>query len=240
MPAPSSMHIVQCHQVSKRYGRRWVLQDISFSVQEGETFGIVGLNGAGKSTLLRLLLGFAAPSAGSVLLQGIPPSDARARRGVGYLPEVLQLPSHLTPWEIVSGLQQISGNHASPEAYLRMVLLPEEQWHRPTRILSKGQRQRVGLAQALATGMRLLVLDEPATGLDARGREDFLRIAEQVRERGVTLIFTSHLLDDVERVCERLLVLHEGRMLFFGDLSSFVSRYEAPNLRDAFFAAVSA
>jgi ABC-2 type transport system ATP-binding protein len=224
-------------EVGKRYRSGPGLVDATVSVGWGASFGLVGLNGAGKSTLLRLLLGFARPTTGRVILQGFHPSDPSARKGIGYLPETLVLPRNLTPLEVLATIQRISGGSndtRTPKDWLRWAGLPENRWNVSCKSLSKGQAQRVGLAQAFATASTAVILDEPSTALDAVGRSDFLQMVKDWKTPDKTLILTSHILSDVEALCDYICVLHEGRIHFTGGTSEFIHQWKASTLQDAF------
>jgi ABC-2 type transport system ATP-binding protein len=228
---------VDFQQVGKRYRSGGGLTSATVRITPGDSFGLVGLNGAGKSTLLRILLGFARPSSGRAILQGLPPAHPSARKGIGYLSETLVLPRNLTPVEFVRTIQSIatpSNGTRGPREWLQWAGLPEHRWRVPCSSLSKGQAQRVGLAQAFATADAALVLDEPSTGLDAVGRADFLQMVRDWKTPHKTLLLTSHILSDVEALCDRVCVLHDGRIHFTGDTADFLRQFAASSLQDAF------
>lgn len=227
----------ELRSVSKRYGTGFGLSDATLTISFGDDLGLIGLNGAGKSTFLKLLLGFARPTAGQITLQNLSPGDAYARKGIGYLSETLILPRNLTPIEIIETVQRIAPNgnrFRSPSEWLEWAGLSENRWRVPCSALSKGQAQRVGLAQAFATADSALILDEPSTGLDPVGRADLLRMIRSWKTPEKTLILTSHILSDVEALCSLLCVLHEGRIQFYGETSEFIRKQGAQSLREAF------
>lgn len=193
------------------------VSDLSLDVQPGEAFGFVGPNGAGKSTTIRMIMGVMAPSTGSVSLYGVPAENPHSRIGVGYVPENPSLYDFLTPMEI---LQMSIGMHRVAIDDVRACCL---EWlekfdlaavaNKTLRTFSKGMCQRVALAQAMCINPRLLVLDEPLSGLDPVGRRDVVEMLYQYKQAGGTIFFSSHVLHDVERLADHFGLLHQGRLL---------------------------
>jgi ABC-2 type transport system ATP-binding protein len=224
----------------KRYGARAALAGVSLRLAAGEALGLLGPNGAGKTTALRLLLGFARASAGGVSLFGRDPREPAARRGVGYLPERLVLPDRATVrgfLRLQAGLAGIdaAARNAEVDAVLAMVGLAERARER-IGDLSKGLRQRLGFANALLGRPQLLILDEPTSGLDPLGVRDARTWILAARERGAALLVSSHGLSEVERTCDRIAILDEGRLVASGALAELVGPGES--LEDAFVRAV--
>jgi len=224
----------------KRYGARAALAGVSLRLAAGEALGLLGPNGAGKTTALRLLLGFARASAGGVSLFGRDPREPAARRGVGYLPERLVLPDRATVrgfLRLQAGLAGIdaAARNAEVDAVLAMVGLAERARERIGG-LSKGLRQRLGFANALLGRPQLLILDEPTSGLDPLGVRDARTWILAARERGAALLVSSHGLSEVERTCDRIAILDEGRLVASGALAELVGPGES--LEDAFVRAV--
>ena len=224
----------------KRYGARAALAGVSLRLAAGEALGLLGPNGAGKTTALRLLLGFARASAGGVSLFGRDPREPAARRGVGYLPERLVLPDRATVrgfLRLQAGLAGIdaAARNAEVDAVLAMVGLAERARER-IGDLSKGLRQRLGFANALLGRPQLLILDEPTSGLDPLGVRDARTWILAARERGAALLVSSHGLSEVERTCDRIAILDEGRLVASGALAELVGPGES--LEDAFVRAM--
>jgi len=222
--------------VTKRYGPRTALSGVSLAVPEGASVGLLGPNGAGKTTALRLLLGFTRPSGGGVLLHGHDPMDPAAREGVGYLPERLVLPGRMS----VRGFLRLHGSLAGlvgarrneeVDEVMELTGIADRARDRLSG-LSKGLLQRVGFAQAFLGKPRLLLLDEPTSGLDPIGVRDARDWIASARERGATVLVSSHILSEVERTCDQIAILHEGRVVASGRLDQVVSADE--NLEDAF------
>jgi ABC-2 type transport system ATP-binding protein len=224
----------------KRYGSRAALAGVSLRLAAGEALGLLGPNGAGKTTALRLLLGFARASAGGVSLFGRDPRDPQARRGVGYLPERLVLPDRATVrgfLRLQAGLAGIDADarDAEVDAALATVGLADRARDRIGG-LSKGLRQRLGFANALLGKPALLVLDEPTSGLDPLGIRDARGWILAARERGAALLVSSHGLSEVERTCDQIAILNEGRLAASGALAELAQPGES--LEDVFVRAV--
>ena len=222
--------------VSKRYGSRTALVEVSLAIPTGSSLGLLGPNGAGKTTALRLLLGFTGPSGGGILLHGHDPMDPAAREGVGYLPERLVLPGRMSVRRFLrlhGSLAGLTGAAREREIDDVMELTGVADRARDRLSgLSKGLLQRVGFAQAFLGKPRLLLLDEPTSGLDPIGIRDARDWIAGARERGCTVLVSSHILSEVERTCDHVAVLHEGRVVASGPLDHLVGPDES--LEDAF------
>jgi ABC-2 type transport system ATP-binding protein len=204
------------------------VRGISFEVRAGEIFGFLGPNGAGKTTTIKTLLGLIFPTRGEVRLFGLPVSDPAARRRVGFLPESPYLYQYLTPREIMDLCGRLVGMPAherkvQTEHILRRVGLGSVM-ERPLRRFSKGMLQRAGLAQALMGDPELLILDEPMTGLDPIGRKEVRDLILEERERGRTVMFSSHILSDVEMLCDRVAIVNRGELTAYGSLDQLLRR----------------
>ena len=210
--------IINTGGLYKDYGKIRALEDIDLDVQPGVT-GLIGANGAGKTTLIRILLGLTRPTAGQVSVFGVPVPDdpAGLRARIGYMPENKCLPPDQTAADFVAYAAQLAGipsvearRRASETLFL--VGLHEERF-RFLGDFSTGMQQRVKLAQSIVHDPELVLLDEPASGLDPSGRERMLRLIARFREFGISVLFSSHILDDIERTCDWVLMLHEGRLI---------------------------
>jgi ABC-2 type transport system ATP-binding protein len=230
------MFALELSGVTKRYGDRTALSDVDLQLSPGSALGLLGPNGAGKTTALRLLLGFARPTAGTVRLRGLDPSDPGSRIGVAYLPERLRLPERAT----VRGFLRLHGTLAGlggaelerdVHDAMEMTGLADRGDDRIGG-LSKGLTQRVGFAQAFLARPELLLLDEPTSGLDPIGIRDARGWIHAVRERGCTVLVSSHVLSEIERVCDRAAIVHEGRIAAQGRIEEIVAPGET--LEDAF------
>ncbi len=204
-----------------RRGRRWALDGLCFSVEPGTVLGLVGPNGSAKTTLYRLILGFMRPAAGRVRIAGSAPALYRRRHGIGYLPEQVRLPPNLRVSEfatLVARLAGLRGSELSAQVErLLLTLALQRRMREPIGALSHGYRQRVGLLAALLGEPRLLLLDEPANGLDPASVGVLRVVLRSLRRRGCIVIVSSHNLVELERVCDRVLMIRQGRKL--GDIS---------------------
>jgi ABC-2 type transport system ATP-binding protein len=235
------MAALEWNAVSKRFRGRPALSAVSFAVPEGASLGLLGPNGAGKTTALRLALGFCRPDAGVVRLRGGPPEEPASRVGVGYLPERLALPPRASVRALLRLHARLAGLGARAEAEVDAVLeltgLAARQ-RDACGALSKGLAQRVGFAQALLGPPELLILDEPTSGLDPLGVRDARDWIQAARARGCTVLVSSHVLSEVERTCDHVVILHAGRIAASGRLEAVLAPGES--LEDAFVRLVRA
>lgn len=215
-------YAIDIHDLRKTYPRRWAsppfeaLKGVSLTVAEGETFGFIGPNGAGKSTLIKILTGVMRPTRGSAALFDINVTESAARTGLGYVPENPSLPDYLTPLEILEmGLtlhrrKMVAARSHCLQWLERFGLIDVA--NKTVRGFSKGMAQRTALAHALAVEPRLLILDEPLSGLDPIGRREVVDILAEYRQQGGTIFLTSHVLHDVERLADRFGLIHKGEL----------------------------
>lgn len=214
--------VIQFENVSKTYnlglGKKKidVLFGVSFEVNEGEIFGFVGPNGAGKSTTIKLILNLTYPDKGKILVFARKPDNTENRKFIGYLPEIPYYFDYLTPEELawfsgkIIGLSDKEIKKRSDELFSR--LLFEEHRKKKIKELSKGNAQKAGIVATFITEPKLLILDEPMTGLDPIGRKLVGDLILEFKERGHTIFLTSHILSDVERFCDRIAIIHEGKI----------------------------
>ncbi|MCU0523887.1 MAG: ABC transporter ATP-binding protein [Elainella sp. Prado103] len=204
------------------------LKDCSLQVHQGETFGLLGQNGAGKTTLLKMLLGIIRPTAGQGTLLGQPLGDRRTKQDVGYLPENAYFYDFLTAWEFLkytAGLFQIPAatqRQRISELFDLVGLSQASARKKQLRQYSKGMLQRVGMAQALINDPQVVFLDEPMSGLDPLGRYQMREIILSLKAQGKTIFFNSHVLSDVEKICDRVAILARGELLCMGSLSELL------------------
>jgi len=210
----------------KVYDRTVALDGLDLEVAEGEILGFLGPNGAGKTTAVKLLLGLLRPTAGSGELLGRPLGDRTARQRVGYLPELFRYQQWLTAREVLGLHARLAGMPADRHApeidrVLGLVGLADRGRDRVGGF-SKGMQQRLGLAVALVGDPRLVILDEPTSALDPVGRDDVRTIIREARERGSAILLNSHLLGEVERLCDRVAIVHRGRVVASGRLTDLL------------------
>ncbi|GAA0901786.1 ABC transporter ATP-binding protein [Virgisporangium ochraceum] len=219
---------VWCSGLRKRYRRQTAVDGVSFTDGIGELRGLVGPNGAGKTTVIKMLLGLVRPDAGEVLLLGRPGADPRARARVGYLPELFRYQPWLTATEVLmlhTRLARITVPAEEQRQCLAMVGLADRAGDR-VGSFSKGMQQRVGLAVALVARPELVILDEPTSALDPLGRADVRDLLLELKERQVAVILNSHLIGEVERVCDRVVILDKGRVAADGTLAELLGQRE--------------
>jgi ABC-2 type transport system ATP-binding protein len=203
---------------------------LNLTVQSGEVLGFLGPNGAGKTTTMNVLLGFVHASAGSASIFGVDVRQPIARQRIGYLPELTYYYKFLSAEELLRFYARIFRIAAADrerriDAVLKLVEL-EGARKRQIKTYSKGMQQRVGLAQALINDPDLLILDEPTSGLDPVGRMKVRQIIQRLKEQGKTVFFSSHELGEVETVCDRVAILHEGRLLVEGKVEDLTRQYQ--------------
>ena len=220
------MPAIHAVDLTKRYGHIEALAGLSMSVPRGEIFGFLGPNGAGKTTAVKLLLGLTAPTAGNAWLLGEPIGNPEARRRVGYLPELFRYPAWLSPLEVLSfhcrliGIPR-PGRDSEIDAVLDTVGL-RDRGHDRVGTFSKGMQQRLGLAVAMLGAPEVVFLDEPTSALDPVGRHDVRDVIRALRDRGTAVFLNSHLLSEVEQVCDRVAVVDHGRVIASGTLDELL------------------
>lgn len=226
-PAVEVVRLSKSYRTGFRMRRTEALADLSLTVNRGEVFGFLGPNGAGKTTTIKILMGLTRPGGGTARILGRPPHDYRVRAEVGFLPESPYFYEYLTASEFLIMAAQLSGVPGSEVSsrtreMLRMVRM-EHAADKQMRQFSRGMLQRIGVAQALIHDPELVVLDEPMGGLDPVGRREFRDIIADLRDRGKTVFFSTHILADVEMVCDRVGIISAGRMLHLGRLDEILS-----------------
>ncbi len=207
---------IQINTISKYYGKQKALDQLSFELQTGELVGFLGPNGAGKSTLMKILTGYLAADEGTAFLNGeeVSPENHQIRKQVGYLPEHNPLYTDLYIKEylqLTAGMYGLKDKKRQAERVIEMTGLGPEQ-HKKIGALSKGYRQRVGLAQALIHDPSILILDEPTTGLDPNQLEDIRSLIREI-SREKTVLFSTHIMQEVEAICNRVLILNKGKLI---------------------------
>nr|WP_320116440.1 ABC transporter ATP-binding protein [uncultured Desulfuromonas sp.] len=218
------------------------MKNVSFSLNKGETLGLVGMNGAGKSTCIHLLMNFIHPEEGQIEIFGKSPDCSLLRQNIGYLPEVVCFPINLTIMDmlyfagVTCALTKFEIKKRA-ESILGEVGLWDVR-RRPLRSYSKGMQQRASLAVALIADPDLLILDEPMSGLDPIGREQMISLVQRLQRQGKTILFCSHLLEDVDRLADRLLVLHRGEKCFDGTIKGLCAQQEKSSLNEAFLSLI--
>jgi ABC-2 type transport system ATP-binding protein len=239
LASPSDGEIIlQTQNLSKTYrpmfskSGKTALENLSIDVRRGEIFGLVGPNGSGKTTTLKLLLGLIKPTGGSVQIFGRGPRDVAVKKRIGFLPDGPYFYDHLNSYEVLDFYGKLFGyskdeREKRTAELLDTVGLNPADRSRQIRTYSKGMMQRVGLAQALINDPELLFLDEPTTGLDPIGARAMKDAILSVRDRGKTVLLCSHLLADVQAICDRVAILSEGNLVKFGTVRELVGPNQA-------------
>jgi len=237
--------------VCKRYRGRSVLDALDIAVPAGSSTAIVGLNGAGKSTLLRCLLDFIRPDSGSIHIHGRPHTDLAARAQLAWLPERFVPPAHLSARETLQWLAGLRGERLDKDAVAACadrLGLAHSALARRVGELSKGMTQKLGLMSIALAKRPVWVLDEPMSGLDPQARRDVAGLLDTARGEGRTVLFTSHGLRDLPALCDRIAVVHGGRVVFAGTPGELAVRHGAaqggggatPDLESAFLDCLAA
>jgi ABC-2 type transport system ATP-binding protein len=204
--------------IRKNYGSTEALKGVSLAVAEGELVGLLGPNGAGKSTLVKIACGLVRPTGGSARIDGAPAGSPEAHRALGYLAELFRFPDWLSADEMLAMHQRLAGSDggAGERARLLAAVGLEDAAQVRVGAMSKGMQQRLGIAQAMVGGPRVLLLDEPTSALDPAGRRTVRRLLEDLRGRGVAVLLNSHLLSEVELVCDRVAIIARGEVVAAG------------------------
>jgi ABC-2 type transport system ATP-binding protein len=228
------MPVISSHELTYIYRRRWsrgtgvrALDQVSFDVHQGELVGLIGTNGAGKTTLVKCLLGVIVPEQGEVTVFGSSPHDCRIKHQIGYLPEAYPYDRFLTGRTFLEFHAGMGGRSGGDTRRVIDELAGElnlaDDLDCSLRHYSKGMCQRLGLIQALMHRPRLLILDEPTDGLDPFGRVALRSLLRRLREVGTTILLNSHILSEVEMICDRVTILHEGRILRSGPVKELTA-----------------
>jgi ABC-2 type transport system ATP-binding protein len=204
--------------ISKRYGRTTALDGVTIHVDEGELVGLLGPNGAGKSTLVKIAVGLVRATRGEAEIVGARSGSRAARAELGYLAELFRFPGWYTADEVLALHQRLAGSDGGAAERARLLELVALDEARARRVdgMSKGMQQRLGIAQALVGSPRVLVLDEPTSALDPAGRRVVRVLLEEMRDRGTSVLLNSHLLSEIELVCDRVAILRAGEVVAAG------------------------
>lgn len=220
--------MITVQNVCKAYANIQAVDGLSFEVKPGEIFGLIGPNGAGKSTMIRMIMNIIAPDSGSILFDGMPLSEADKDK-IGYLPEERGLYRKAKLGEVLEYLAAIKG--ASPSVYKPAINSWLErfgiaEWkQRKVSELSKGMAQKAQFIGAIAHNPSVVFFDEPFSGLDPLAQDELLAVMVELKEKGTTVLFSTHIMEHAEKICERILLINKGRELFYGSMSEIKSRY---------------
>ena len=233
---------IQCQQVNKSYGRHRVLDDIHIEVPKGHFYGLVGMNGSGKSTMIKAILDLISIDDGWISIYGESHRRISARKQVAYLPDRFSPPVHLRSKDFIQYMLELHSIRQSDEEIYNMLdalELDRNMMASSVGRLSKGMTQKLGLVSCLLSRKSLLILDEPMSGLDPKARVLFKKQLYKLKEQGVTLFFSSHVLADVDELADRMAVLHNSNILYEGSSAEFKNTYNGANLEDAYISCVN-
>jgi ABC-2 type transport system ATP-binding protein len=228
---------LKIEQLNQNYGQNYVLTDINLSVNQGEYIGLVGVNGAGKTTLIKSILDFVSISKGKIEIFGQSHRETSSRESLSFLPEKFLPPYYLTGKDFLSymaELNQVELKEAEVAEIFKILDLEISSLKKSVREYSKGMSQKLGLASCFLSQRPMLIFDEPMSGLDPKARAYLKRYLTSLKETGRTLFFSTHLLADVESICDRIVVLHNGSICFNGSPSECCEQYHANGLEDAY------
>ncbi|MFD3005639.1 ABC transporter ATP-binding protein [Thermus tengchongensis] len=224
------MAVIETHGLTKRYGRVVAVEDLNLEVQEGEVFGLLGPNGSGKTTTILMLLGLTEPTRGEARVLGLDPmrEPLKVKSQVGYLPDQVGFYGELTAWENLRYTTRLLGlPEAEAKARIEEVLRRMGLWEvrdRRVSAFSRGMRQRLGLAEVLLKRPKVAILDEPTLGLDPEAAREFLELIKGLKAEGITILLSSHLLHQVQEVCDRVGLFHKGRLALLGTVEELAQR----------------
>ncbi len=232
--------MLEISHLTKAYKKHTVVDDFSLTV-DVPVFGFLGQNGAGKTTIMKMIVGLLAPSSGTVLLDGKPSADAASKRRMGYMPETPYFYENMTGIEFLRFCDELDGSRKSGrtahyESLLARVGIYDAR-DDEVRTYSKGMRQRLGFAQALVNDPEYLFLDEPLDGLDPIGRREMKEVMLGLKKEGRKIFLNTHILYDVEEVCDEVGIVHKGRLLYAGQVKTFA---KGKSLEEQFMATVAA
>ncbi len=223
--------------VNVSYGAEPVIRDISFQVEAGESFGLMGLNGAGKTTLIKAILGLREQGSGKISIFGAPCTSRESKAKLAYLPERFEPPWFLTGFEFLRFSLRLYNQKFDSEAVAQAaekLALDRGALKRRVQTYSKGMRQKLGLLGTILTGCPLLILDEPMSGLDPRARTLVKDMLAAIKSEGRTIFFSSHILADMEEICDRVTVLHNSVIMHTGTPAGLKEKTNTKNLERAF------
>lgn len=235
--------VLHVDKLSVGYGKIRVVHDVSFDVRSGEIFGLIGLNGAGKTSIIKTLIGLREPESGAATILGGRADDPRVRQSLAYLPERFDPPWFLTGFEFLRFSLRLYNRPYDESSVLSAIsdlALDPKALRRRVQVLSKGMRQKLGLLGTILTGAPFLVLDEPMSGLDPLARVRVKESLMSCRAQGRTLFLSSHILSDMAELCDRVAILHDGRLIFCGIPSALLLQEGVSNLEQAFLSVIGA
>jgi len=238
----NNTNTISCNNVSKAYGQKRVLDNISLEVSNGEYFGLVGMNGSGKTTIIKSILDLTSIDSGTINIHGKSHRRVSARDNISYLPDCFSPPAHLKCKDFIAYMLELNATKCSSETINKMLdalELDQDTMQMSVSKLSKGMTQKLGLASCLLSGKKLFILDEPMSGLDPKARILFKQKLLKLKGTGVSVFFSSHVLADVEELADKMAVLHKNKILFTGTTQEFKKTYGGNRLEDTYMNCVN-
>lgn len=222
--------VIETQGLTKRYGKVVAVDNLELGIEAGEVYGLLGPNGSGKTTTILMLLGLTEPSAGMVRVLGLDPArePLSLKRQVGYLPDSVGFYGEMTAWENLAYIARLNGlPKALAQQRIERVLERmglAEVAQRPVSAFSRGMRQRLGLAEVLLKEPKVVILDEPTLGLDPEAAQQFLKMIQSLKAEGITVLLSSHLLHQVQAICDRVGLFHKGKLVLEGRVEELAQR----------------
>ena len=219
--------MIRIKNLTKSYGDAKVLSNISLEIKKGQVLGFLGPNGAGKTTTLKTIVGLIHPTSGTIMINGLDSKNVQSHVSLGYMPEDPYFYEYLSGREFlifIANLQKMNKIESGSEAdrLLKLVGLSDNKKH--IRYYSKGMRQRLGIAQALVGSPDILLLDEPLDGLDPIGRAEVKEILLNLKKQGKTILISSHILADIEELCDQIVIIDKGKIIKAGKVADFIQK----------------
>ncbi|MDA7705368.1 ATP-binding cassette domain-containing protein [Rickettsiales bacterium] len=230
------------NNIYKSFGQTETLNNINFSVNENEIFGFIGLNGAGKTTLIKIIIDLLECDSGNVNIFGQNHKDYNSRKNICYLPEKFQPSNYLTGIDFLKlnlGFHNVEFDLKKAEIISKNLDLNPKFLPEKISKFSKGMTQKIGLMSSFLTNNKLIILDEPMSGLDPKARINLKEQLLNYKKQGNSIFFSSHILSDIDEICDRIAILHNGKIIFIGDSKSLKEDKQTNNLEKAFIKAIS-
>lgn len=226
--------MISFNKLRKDFGSRTVLQDLDLNIPDGQATGIVGPNGSGKTTTIKSLLGLVKPTAGEIYIDG-QSIDGKwdYRRNIGYMPQVARYPENMTVGELLSFIKAMRGSTTNRDTELLSYFNLDSEIDKRMRALSGGMRQKVGAILAMMFDPQILIFDEPTAGLDPKSSVRFKRLVNEEKEKGKTILLTSHIMNEIEELTDYLIFMVEGRVRYHGPMHELIQRQQEQRLENA-------
>ncbi len=232
--------LICLQNIHRRFGKTTVLKGIDLEIKKGEVFGLLGVNGAGKTTLIRCLLGLIRVNVGNITFKGRPCESKDIQENFGFLPENFFPPRNLKARDFLKTLRWGLNTNSQDVDYLLEHVGLKEHKHKYIRAFSRGMIQRLGLACALLKNPEVVILDEPTLGLDPVGQRNVLKLLSDLNREGKTIFFSSHILSQIEKVCNRVGIMHQGVIKAVGPVREITARNGVSYLEEAFLKEIGA